>query len=66
MLVLRIIYKTYPVEEIYGPKVRRFFVLVRRFCLNEFMQFIVPGFVLGNSTFSSVAILIHAAVLGRS
>lgn len=65
MLVLRIIYKTYPVEEIYGPKVRRFRALVRGFCRNEFMQFIVPRFVLGNSTLSSVAILIHAAILGR-
>jgi hypothetical protein len=65
VLVLRIIYQTNPVEEIYGPKVQRFCVLVRGFC-HDFMQFIVPGFVLGNSTLRSVAILIHAAILGRS
>ena len=64
--VLGIIYKTLAVEETYGPKVLRFCVLFRGFCHNEFMQFIVLGFVLGSSTLSSVAILIHAAILGRS
>jgi hypothetical protein len=36
------------------------------FCHNEFMQFIVSGFVLSNSSLSYVAILIHAAIVGRS